>query len=185
MSSTAIEDDYFLLTDQIEKKVSACLDKAEQKFGQNFGYQAIEINIRGRAAGQIRYGYAPSGSKSRTVQNLPILRFNPYLLTKYKETFIDQVVPHECAHLIAYAVYGMKIKPHGTEWKALMVSLFNQEPSVTHCFEVPQKVRRLFNYRCGCIDLKHQLTAIRHNKIIKQKAVYQCKKCRIPLEFHG
>ena len=178
-------DDYLLLTSKLESKVNQCLEIAEKKFRQSFDYQHIEINIRGRAAGQIRYGYLSriERSISNTARDLPILRFNPYLLVKYKEIFIDQVVPHECAHLVAYALFGMKIKPHGSEWKALMMNLYQQTPNVTHCFEIAPKARRLFDYRCACIDINHQLTVIRHNKIKKQKAAYLCKKCRSPLIY--
>ena len=185
MDSAVFDEDYLCLTGKVEQKVKDCLSKAELKFRQHFGYQSIEIDIRGRTAGQIRYGYASKGNKKvlRTEQNLPILRFNPYLLAKYKETFIDQVVPHECAHLVAYALFGMKIKPHGAEWKALMANLYQQAPDVTHRFEILSKTRRMFDYSCGCIDINHQLTVIRHNKIIKQKAVYLCKKCRSPLTY--
>ena len=185
MDKAVIDQHYLLLTDKLESKVKICLEKAEQQYRQPFGYQNIEINLRGRAAGQIRYGYLSrvGGSISNAARDLPILRFNPYLLTKYKETFIDQVVPHECAHLVAYALFGMKIKPHGAEWKALMANLYQQAPDVTHRFEILSKTRRMFDYSCGCIDINHQLTVIRHNKIIKQKAVYLCKKCRSPLTY--
>jgi len=187
MNSAVIDENYFLLTAKLESKVKFCLEQAELQFRQVFDYQSIEINIRGRAAGQIRYGYSSKVgcSASKATRNLPILRFNPYLLEKYKETFIDQVVPHECAHLVAYALFGMKIKPHGSEWQALMVNLYQQTPDVTHRFEIAAKVRRLFDYRCGCIDVNHQLTVIRHNKINKQKAAYLCKKCRSPLTYNS
>lgn len=185
MNSAVNDENYLVLNDKLELRVKSCLEKAEQQFRQAFDYQSIEINIRGCAAGQIRYGYLPrvGGSISNTTRNLPILRFNPYLLVKYKEIFIDQVVPHECAHLVAYALFGKKIKPHGSEWKSLMVNLYQQTPDVTHRFEIAPKVRRLFDYRCACIDINHQLTVIRHNKIKKQKAAYLCKKCRSPLIY--
>ncbi|MFT7186205.1 MAG: SprT protein [Pseudohongiellaceae bacterium] len=185
MDSAVIETDYLFLTDKLEKKVTGCLLKAEQQFRQSFDYQSIEINIRGRAAGQIKYTYSSKAyfKNLNDHQNLPVLRFNPYLLAKYKETFIDQVVPHECAHLVAYALFGMKIKPHGSEWKAIMVNLYQQSPDVTHRFEIARKAIRLFDYGCGCLDINHQLTVIRHNKIVKQKAVYLCKNCRSPLIY--
>ena len=179
MDSTVIDEDYLLLTDKLLQKVTTCLQKAEQQYRKTFDYQAVEINIRGRAAGQIRYGYATRGNRSGLTVNrdLPILRFNPYLLAKYKETFIDQVVPHECAHLVAYALFGMKIKPHGLEWKTQMSALYGLLPKVTHTFEVPKRVRKTFAYLCACEDVTHRLTAIRHNKIRRETARYLCKNC--------
>jgi SprT protein len=185
MDKAVFEDDYLCLVDKIEKKVKECLKKAELKFKQPFNYDSIEVDIRGRAAGQIRYGYSSIAKPkfNNTPQNLPILRFNPYLLLKYKDTFIDQVVPHECAHLVAFNLFGTTIKPHGSEWKALMVNLYQCPPDVTHRYEIARKKRPLFDYACGCLDINHQLSVIRHNKIIKHKAVYLCKKCRTPLTY--
>ena len=148
-----------------------------------FKYSSININIRGRAAGQIQYSHLIKKGRQKYPGSLPNLRFNPYLLERYKIEFIEQVVPHECAHLVAYELYGMNIKPHGLEWKKIMVSLYNQTPHVTHRFEIAKTTRRLFNYNCECIDVNHELTVIRHNKILKQKAVYLCKKCKSPLTF--
>jgi len=159
------------LIDSLELKVKHCLSLAEQQYQRKFNYQAINIDIRGRAAGQIRY------ELSRKLISLPVLRFNPYLLTQYKDVFIEQVVPHECAHLVAYQLYGMKIKPHGVEWKTQMTALYGLVPSVTHTFEVPQKARRTFDYLCACKNTTHHLTAIRHNKIRRETARYICKSC--------
>jgi SprT protein len=185
MVNAVTDEEYLFLADKIEQKVKNCLYMAEQQFQQSFNYHSIEINIRGRAAGQIRYSYTSTAlpKSYNSFQNAPILRFNPYLLVKYRDTFIDQVVPHECAHLVAYALFGMKIKPHGAQWKALMIDLYKLPADVTHRYEMPKKTRPSFDYSCGCIDLVHKLSVIRHNKIKKHKAVYSCKKCRTSLIF--
>ncbi len=164
------------LIDLLEQKVKECLSLAEDQYQRKFDYRAVHVNIRGRAAGQIRY-------ENPSVSNvLPLLRFNPYLLERYKESFVEQVVPHECAHLVAYALYGIKIKPHGAEWKSLMRDLYNQTPAVTHHFDMPQKARKTFAYQCACPGLDHSLSVIRHNKILRQKARYLCKNCGSALE---
>jgi len=159
------------LIEALELKVKHCLLLAEKQYQRKFNYQVIKIDIRGRAAGQIRYEY------SRKAISLPVLRFNPYLLSQYKDVFIEQVVPHECAHLVAYQIYGMKIKPHGLEWKTQMSALYGLLPKVTHTFEVPKRVRKTFAYLCACEDVTHRLTAIRHNKIRRETARYLCKGC--------
>jgi SprT protein len=159
------------LVDLLEQKVKSCLRVAESYYQRPFDYQAIHINIRGRAAGQIRYEHSPLKN------SLPLLRFNPYFLGRYQEVFIDEVVPHECAHLVAYAVYGMKIKPHGVEWKSIMKELYGCKPIVTHRYDMPKKALNTFEYRCACSDIKHQLSVIRHNKITRQTARYLCRSC--------
>lgn len=165
------------LVDLLEQKVKSCLRVAESRYRRPFDYQAIHIDIRGRAAGQIRY------ERSRVKKSLPLLRFNPYLLDRYQEVFVDEVVPHECAHLVAYAMHGMKIKPHGVEWKAIMRDLYDCKPLVTHRFDMPRKARNTFEYRCACSDTTHQLSVIRHNKITRQTARYLCKACGTALSY--
>lgn len=185
MNTAVNKNEYQLLSEKLKDSVDQCLHKAEQHYLHAFKYQFLEINIKGRAAGQIKYSYTSKSSwNTLAKKNLPILRFNPYLLMTYKEKFIQQVVPHECAHLVAYALYGLKIKPHGPEWKAIMVDLYEQRPDVTHQFEIPKKNKPLFSYKCLCKELQHQLSIIRHNKVVKEKAIYLCKKCRSPLIYN-
>lgn len=167
-----------VLLSLLEDKVKHCLALAEKCYLRKFEYQSIDINIRGRAAGQICY------PQSNYSPNLPLLRFNPYLLEKYGEEFIDQVVPHECAHLVVYAIYGLKdkhgrkIKPHGSEWKDVMRDLYKLEPLVTHQFEVQRPKKDQYIYLCQCSALEHHLSVIRHNKVMRGQARYLCKHCK-------
>lgn len=155
------------------EKVEACLLKASQKFERAFVYQDIRYDIRGKVAGQL------IREKSRIGNAKFRFRFNKSLLEKYGEEFIDQVAPHECAHLVAYAVYGNNIRPHGKEWQWIMREVFELEPEVTHRFEV-ESARRLnaYHYACACPELTHKLTSIRHNKVQSGKARYLCRQCR-------
>ena len=167
----------------LESKVNHCLALAEKYYHQKFEYQSIQINLKGRAAGQIRYQNTRSPSA-----NLPLLRFNPYLLKKYGQEFIDQVVPHECAHLVVYVVHGFtslgrRIRPHGSEWKAVMQGLYQLEPKVTHNFEVQRKQREHYIYLCQCHKLEHSLSVIRHNKVLRGQAKYLCKHCKEGISY--
>jgi len=156
----------------LERKVEYCLRLAERRFDRPFKYERVEVNIRGRAAGQIRF------DRRSCVGQLPVLRFNPAMLACYGMEFVDEVVPHECAHLVAYSLFGFKIKPHGPQWKSLMRDLYQLEPLVTHRFEVPErKKRRYFPYVCCCDNKVHELTAIRHNRVMRQQAHYLCRAC--------
>lgn len=159
---------------QCVEKVDQSLAVATQYFHKEFSCEQVSFDLKGRAAGQL------VRSKSRCFGGrTERLRFNSYLLEAYGDEFIDQVVPHECAHLVAYRVYGSQIKPHGAQWRYVMSEVFGLEPSVTHSFEV-QVARRLkrFDYRCECHGKLHQLSSIRHNKVIRGKANYICKECR-------
>jgi len=36
--------------------------------------------------------------------------------------FIEEIVCHEVAHLVAYLIHGPRIKPHGKEWRELVIA---------------------------------------------------------------
>ena len=133
-------------------------------------------DLKGQAAGQANY------RENR-------IRFNRDLLEKYTHEFVNQTVPHEFAHLVAYRKFGRTIKPHGLEWKSVMIAL-GVEPERTHGFKVaPSRRLKRFVYRCECPDSAYELTSIRHNRI-QRGGVYLCKKCQSPLQqalkdFHG
>jgi len=173
------------LIDSLVEKVDDCLSQAKEIFNQEFIYQAIDINIRGKAAGQVRFG------KSGIRYDYPILRFNPAMLIQYKTQFIDEVVPHECAHLIVHKLNekyflsnkSKRIKPHGLEWQTVMKDVFARDPKVTHTFETNSPKRDSYLYQCGCSELTHRLGIIRHNRVMREQSAYRCKMCSQSLVF--
>lgn len=169
------EKDFFQIATQ---RVYTCLAKAEAFYQCTFPVGDVLFNLRGRAAGQVRF---PINSKK---SSLPEVRFNPVLLKNYGEEFITEVVPHECAHLVVYRLFQlkkykskMKPKPHGSEWKFVMQELYGVKPRVTHTFDVKGATIKRFPYSCACEGKTHQLTVIRHNKVLKQASNYLCKSC--------
>lgn len=130
----------------------------------------IRFDLRGRAAGQARFG-----------AGLPaVLRYNPVLLAANAEDFLATTVPHEVAHLLAYCRHGARIRPHGREWRALM-ELFGVAPERCHSYDLsvlPGRVLRQFDYHCACRG--HQLTSIRHRRVLAGQ-VYLCRDCATPL----
>jgi len=175
------------LIDSLVEKVDGCLHQAKEVFNQDFSYQAIHINIKGKTAGQVRF------SKSGIRYDHPILRFNPAMLLQYKTQFIEEVVPHECAHLIVHKLYEQSflrhkrniIKPHGVEWQTVMRDVFARTPKVTHTFDTNTPKRDSYLYQCGCTELTHRLGIIRHNKVIREQSAYRCKRCSQSLVFNG
>jgi len=167
--------DYSQIT---EDYVYSSLAKAEDFYKCTFPLGEVLFNLRGRAAGQVRF---PIHSQK---VDLPEIRFNPHLLNIYGEEFINEVVPHECAHLVVYRLYQLKKykskikpKPHGTEWQFVMQEIYGLKPKVTHTFEVKASTMKRFPYSCACDGKLHQLTIIRHNKVLKQASNYLCRRC--------
>ena len=131
----------------------------------------IRFDLRGKAAGQVRI-HAPGRY---------LIRYNPKLLERCGEEFLNRTVPHEAAHVLAYHHHGTSIRPHGPEWQRIMYQL-GAEPTRCHDYDVSGlSTRRLryYEYHCGCMD--HRLSSIRHNKACKGQR-YRCRRCGEPLQ---
>lgn len=155
-------------------KVDYYLSLAGRAYGQDFEMPVICFALTGKTA----------GSYKRLLDGSCILNFNRLLLEQHTSDFIDRTVPHEVAHLVAYQVFGLKIKPHGREWKQVM-GLFNADDSRCHSYDVSKlntRRYRRFAYECSCRS--HQLTSIRHNRVLSGYS-YVCKSCKQPLSYQG
>lgn len=68
------------------------------------------------------------------------IRLNPVLLMENVDAFVNEVVPHELAHLLVWKHFG-RVPPHGKEWKWMMESVLGVPARRTHQFEL-QSVQR-------------------------------------------
>ncbi|KGQ59630.1 SprT family zinc-dependent metalloprotease [Gallibacterium anatis] len=152
---------------QVNRKLTQCLLLAERHFNCTFVRPAVNYKLRGVKAG-VAY-----------LQQWEI-RLNPILLLENDQRFIEQVVPHELAHLLVYQQFG-RVKPHGIEWQHLMQNVFGVPAETRHQFEVKSVQGQTFPYQCACQT--HHLTARRHQKIQQQGIQYFCKKCKKQLHF--
>ncbi|MFC0308872.1 SprT family zinc-dependent metalloprotease [Gallibacterium trehalosifermentans] len=152
---------------QVNRKLSQCLQLAEQHFHCQFPRPTISYKLRGVKAG-VAY------------LQLWQIRLNPILLLENQQVFIDQVVPHELAHLLVYQQFG-RVKPHGREWQMVMTQVFGVPAETKHQFAVQRVQGKTFPYRCACQI--HHLTIRRHNNIMREGIEYFCKKCKTKLFF--
>ena len=102
------------------------------------------------------------------------IRINPVLLLENQQAFIDEVVPHELAHLLVWKQFG-RVAPHGKEWKWMMEQVLGVPARRTHQFEIASVRSNTFAYRCQC--QQHQLTVRRHNRILRKESEYRCVHC--------
>ena len=102
------------------------------------------------------------------------IRLNPVLLLENQTAFIDEVIPHELAHLLVWKQFG-RAAPHGKEWKWMMATVLGVSPRRTHQFEISSVRAKTFPYRCAC--QQHQLTVRRHNRVLRKEAEYRCIHC--------
>lgn len=138
---------------------------ANQKLERQYPEPALLWQQRGTAAG------------TAWLESYEI-RLNPMLLLENQQAFIEEVVPHELAHLLVWKHFG-RVAPHGKEWKWMMECVLGVPARRTHQFELGSVRKNTFPYRCGC--QQHQLTVRRHNRVMRGEATYRCVHCGQPL----
>ena len=143
------------------RSLRLALAKANAHLGSNYPEPKVSYRQRGTTAGTAHLSQWE-------------IRLNAVLLTENGQPFIDDVVPHELAHLLVYRQFG-RVSPHGSQWRWMMEEVLGVPASRTHAFDVASVQGKTFGYRCNC--QLHRLTVRRHNKILRKESEYRCKKC--------
>jgi SprT protein len=153
--------------EQIISATESYIYQASTRLEHTFEPIPVMFDLKGRAAGMYK-----------VIKFRRIIRYNPYIFARYFSENLVTTVPHEVAHYIVDVLYGMKkTQPHGKEWKNLM-AMFDADASVTCSYDldgIPTKHYRRFDYFCSCRT--HQLTCIRHNRVLKGTS-YFCRHCK-------
>jgi len=135
----------------------------------------LRFDLRGQAAGQAIWHRAQR----------PLLRFNLDIARHHPDDFLARTVTHEVAHLVTAACHG-RTRPHGPEWRAVMVYLGISEPSRCHDYAVDEsQVRRQRRWAYACTCSLHELSTTRHNRIQRTGTRYHCRHCGSPLQHTG
>jgi SprT protein len=151
---------------QIERIASHYLALAAHYFKREFNRPQITLDQRGKCAGTAR------------LRDWHI-RLNPILLQDNPAQFAQEVIPHEIAHLVVFAVWG-RVKPHGAEWQNVMRDIFNITPRTTHKMDVTKVQGAIYFYRCDC--QQHQLSVRRHRAVLRGERQYLCRRCGTTLQ---
>lgn len=146
---------------QIDVIANHYLTLAASYFKREFDQPNITLDQRGKCAGTAR------------LRDWHI-RLNPILLQDNPAEFEREVIPHEIAHLVVYAIWG-RVKPHGAEWQKVMRDVFHIAPRTTHKMDVTKVQGAIFIYRCDC--QQHQLSVRRHRAILRGDRQYRCRRC--------
>ncbi|MBW8190509.1 SprT family zinc-dependent metalloprotease [Neiella marina] len=152
----------------LHSKMAQLLTRASESFEFEFKTPDLVFDQRGTSAGSARL-------------QSQILRLNPVLLVAQPEVFVEQILPHELAHLLVHQLYG-KVAPHGPQWQHMMTAVFDVVAERTHQLDVSDLQGQQFLYRCGC--QQHALTIRRHNKVLRG-ASYRCRLCGDALQPLG
>jgi len=154
---------------EVYKKVDEMIDMGNAHFGTDCTVPNTIFTKRGTVGGTANY------SKME-------LNFNPGLMVDNWDEYINQIIPHEVAHIIKTHVYGSTRGngvngAHGGNWKRVMRAL-GVEPDRCHDMDV-SKVKQFksplkkFIYVCPCCDKEVILSAVRHNRQVRGTHNYQ------------
>lgn len=157
------------LLQAVQQRMNVCLDRARYHCKTPFAAPRICYHLRGTRAGT---AHLISWE----------IRLNPVLLIENQADFIDQVVPHELAHLLVFQQFG-PVKPHGKEWHWMMTSVLGVQAQRTHKFNTQSVAARCVEYQCQCQI--HQLSIRRHYRVIRHQSQYFCRHCQQPLKVRA
>jgi predicted SprT family Zn-dependent metalloprotease len=125
---------------------------------------AGRVDIAYSGAMRSRVGYAD-------LQRLRV-RLNSRLLERYPAELDDTLV-HELAHAAAVILHGLLRRPHGREWKRLML-VAGKKPTTTHDLDV----RGLFRSRPRWLYLHHCPRCGAHRVCRRVVRRWICAACR-------
>lgn len=154
---------------QVQRQLQRNLAQASNFFQHSFTCPTVNYSVKGKKAG---VAYLRQNE----------IRLNPILLQENGSAFIQQVVPHELAHLLVFQKFGL-VQPHGKEWKMIMEQVLGVPAETYHCFDTRNVAGEQFHYQCDCQS--HFLSIRRHNSVVRQQRGYICRLCKQPLKFVG
>ena len=98
--------------------VNLCLKIANDTYG-DLGPVKIRYDLRGLSAGQARCKISPITGVGYDLE----LRFNKEAMAKDWDHLVKETIPHEVAHLVAYAKPALGAKNHNKQWERIARSL--------------------------------------------------------------
>ena len=114
-------------------RCAASLAKAWQRFGNIYGARRIgpmpEIKMSGRLKRTAGQAWLDRG----------LIEISVLLFSEFEKEFHSNTIPHECAHFVAFRVFGEE--NHGKPWKQVMVD-YGIEPHIYHDYCARLETRR-------------------------------------------
>jgi len=114
---------------KVEQKTKECFAAAAKHFKTEFPDLEIRYDIKNWTGGIAYRG-----------RNL--VRYNLILLVENEKHFIENIVPHEVAHIVVNKTARLepgdkrkRIMPHGKEWKFVMTEIFKVPANPKHTYD--------------------------------------------------
>ncbi|MBZ4672432.1 SprT-like domain-containing protein [Deferribacterales bacterium Es71-Z0220] len=146
----------------VNAKLSILENIIKNKFGLSLLNLKISYDLKGLRAGL----FIPKTNE---------IKLNGKLCKEFPERMVNEVLVHEVAHFVTNKVFKNS-KPHGKKWKDIAILLGLKNPKTTHDMPVnPARQFQKYEYKCSCGT--HNISSVRHKRIITKKAKYACKRC--------
>lgn len=129
-------------TNDFTQLVRLCIAIAEEKYGA-LGPVAIRYDLKGRAAGMACCRIERATGKASDLA----LRFNREAMQKDWDYMVRETIPHEVAHIVAYAKPELGAKNHNAQWRRISQSLGCKGERCHKMQLTPAKRRNRFMYR--------------------------------------
>lgn len=153
------------------RETTRWLERAAERWPSALAPVSVSLALRGRTAGDV-------------CPRTAAIRYNGELLARHGDAFLQEIVPHEVAHVVVARAFPGRRRPHGPEWREVM-GFFGVRARSCHHFETTpaRRVGRV-PYRCACAQ-PHLLTVRAHRRIRRGFATYYCRECRQTLVWVG
>ena len=146
-------------TEDFSKLVRLCIAAAEERWG-SLGTVRVTYNLRGRAAGMA------CCKRTITGQAYDLeLRFNREAMQKDWLYMVRETIPHEVAHLVAFAKPELRAKHHNTQWRRISQAL-GCKGERCHSIELTP-AKRVTRYRYRTDSGAEVISGPKHHKQIQ------------------
>jgi len=162
----------------VDKKIQEMIKFSKDKWD-------IDVKVN------ISYSLNSSKTVGCYIYDTRTINLNLDLLNEYKELYISETVVHEFCHALVHNKFPnhrngyRKVMPHGKEFKAFSSWFGLEGKATTSSYKdsktiKPKRKRVTFKYSCGCKT--HELSSIRHNRVLNKGVKYYCTQCNNSLK---
>ena len=144
----------------------------------------VEVNIS--------YDLDSARTIGQYIYSTRTIRLNNNLLEEYGEAYILDTVVHEFAHAVIHNFYPdgynphtrKRVNGHGPEFRRVCRAFGNDGCARSSLFNDSKTMKQTkrqtrITYKCGCMT--HEVSKVRHNRIISGKTSYSCSVCKTPI----
>lgn len=150
------------------------INKANAALGLDLPMPSVDFDQRGAIAGQT---FLTRNDETGEIVSTRI-SFNPYYVQQDYMNFMENIIPHEVAHLMQFAQHP-KSKQHGIEWIQIMKNLGVRPEIYTdvHVENPVSKPKGLHLYQCVECGAKKVFGTKQHRSFELKHKLPECEKC--------